>query len=243
MDKFLILGSSSRLAQHFISIFPHISIPVTRSECDITDKSTLLAVFNKYDFKYILNCAALTDIEYCENNPEDTFKINYEAPRNIKLLATSLGKKAIFISSNYAVKPINVYGKSKKKLEELTDDKSLIIRTDFYDNENYIIKNLINKNPIKCYTTAFFNPVSVNRLTQEIWSNREKTGILNIFSDTCMSYLDFAKLAEDKLNIKDCKIESSELKSSLRPLNACVKSDISIKLPEDLSNYANYIKN
>lgn len=242
MNKFLVFGSNSRLATHFIDKYKDYAIPISHTACDITNVSDLKKVFGKYEFEYILNCAAITNIEYCEKNPIKTFKVNFLGPKNIKTLTKKFGKKLILISSNHAVSPINIYGKSKKKMETLADKDTLVIRTDFYDMQNYILKNILSKKPIMCYENAYFSPVSVNRLVKEIFSNRDKNEILNIFGSPCLSFYNFGLLAEKELNGSQNLVLKGKAENPLRPLNGCIKSDISIDIKRDLKEYANNLK-
>lgn len=240
MDKFLILGKDSRLARHFIDKFTEIAIPISHSECDITDEISVKKIIEKYNFKYVLNCAAMTDIDQCEKKPDIAFAINYQGPRNLKTICQKYSKKLILISSNYAVKPINTYGKSKQIMETLADDSCLVFRTDFYDNENFIVKNVLQNKKFMAYTNSFFNPVSVNRLVKEIYNNKDEKGLVNIFSSSCISYYDFAILFAKINKIKLSHIEKGLSSISIRPLNGCVKSDINIDIIKDLENYANH---
>lgn len=235
------MGADSRLARHFISKYKDISIPVTRAECDITVPLEVEKIFRKYSTKYILNCAALTDVECCETNPDEAFKVNATGPENLAIAAEKFGRKLILLSSNYALNPKNVYGKTKSKMEEITGDHVLTIRTDFYDTENFIIKNLLLGNKINVYSNAFFNPVSITRLTEEIYKNKNKKGLINIFASRCITYLEFAELFSKYKKIKGKLIVGDTMGMGIRPLNGCVKSDIRIKIETDLKKYADNI--
>lgn len=226
MNKFLIVGANSRLAKHFICSYPNNTIPVSHIEKNL----------NKYNFDYLLNCAALTDIDYCEKHKVEAIEANYELPKRLKRYCDSHNKKLILISSNYAVSPINVYGKSKQKMESLADNNTLVIRTTFYDQSHFIIKNLLENNDVSAYTNTYFNPISVSKLAEEITKNRDKNGILNIFSNQCISLFEFALLTKKYLNSQS-QISPSTLVSKIRPLNACIKSDIEVDLTKDLKSF------
>lgn len=227
MNKFLVFGANSRLAKHFIAKYGKLTIPIHHQQ--IND-------LEKYNFDYILNCSALTDIEYCEDHLEETFEVNYELPKKLKYFCDKNSKKLILISSNYAVNPINVYGKSKQKMESLADNNTLVIRTTFYDQSHFIIKNLLENNNISAYTNSFFNPVSITKLVEEIFNLKKENGLINIFSNRCISLYDFAILVK-KYSKSTSKISKSLPNSKIRPNNACFKSDIQINLPDDLKSF------
>src|SRR5690606_31594138 len=78
------------------------------------------------------NCAAYTNVEEAEQNPELAFKVNADGTRNLALACKEHGTTLIHISTDYVFdgkkdtpytindkpNPINEYGKSKLKGEE-----------------------------------------------------------------------------------------------------------------------------
>lgn len=243
MAKYMILGGNSTLASFFLDKYSKESESFTKKECDITDFKKLDKILKKSKSEYVINCAALTDIKFTEKNPVKCFEVNSLGLKNISELCHKYEKKLIHFSSDYAVNPINIYGYSKYYSEKLIDLKrDLVIRTSFYSPKYFIIKSLLTGNSTTCYKNMFFNPISVTRLVEEIYKNKDKTGIINIFSDKKISKLNFAKMFAKTFKIDEKLIEPvdfiqkpDEIKL---PLNSFVKSDITINLEEDLSNFS-----
>ncbi|QQG41194.1 MAG: sugar nucleotide-binding protein [Candidatus Woesebacteria bacterium] len=239
---FLILGGESTLAKYFTQTYKERCVSLNKSKCDITDIKILEKVIQKSDAHYIINCAAITDIGYAEKNPEECFNVNSISVRNLDTLSRKYNKKLIHLSSDYAVNPTNVYGYSKLISEKLIDkSKNLVIRTSFYSNKYYIIKSLVSGNVTNAYKNAFFNPVSINRLIEEIYKNRDKKGILNIFTERKISKYKFAiKVAKtfdvDRKLIQPSNFVNEKGKANLPP-NSFVDSDIKIPLEEDLLSF------
>ena len=93
----------------------------------------------------IINCAGLTDVQACEENPEEAYKINAIGARNLATAARRIDAKFIQISTDDVFggdedkafcefddpHPTTMYGKSKyageKLVRELTD-KHVIVR-------------------------------------------------------------------------------------------------------------------
>jgi len=87
------------------------------------------------DVGCIIHLAALTDVDYCENNPEKCFDVNVLGTLNILEAARQHNAKLIFVSSshvfgkpqqnpvkeNYPRNPISVYGGSKLFAEILCE--------------------------------------------------------------------------------------------------------------------------
>jgi dTDP-4-dehydrorhamnose reductase len=238
MKDFLILGGDSTLALCFSKYFKNNSLSLSKSECDITNIRLLEQVIKSTRCKYIINCAAITNIEYCEYNPITCFDVNSIAVNNLSASCTEYNKKLIHLSSDYAVKPINVYGYSKYISEKIIDNNHLVIRTSFYSDKYYIIKSLLDGKITFVYKNLYFNPVSINRLVQEMYNNRDKTGIINVFSNKKISKYTFANMVVEVFKLKSNLIKPVNYNNNLNavplPVSSFVKSDINIPLYEDI---------
>lgn len=85
---------------------------------DIRDYNSLVKVTKNVD--YIFHLAALKHVPLCEEMPQETIKTNIDGTQNIIDAAiTNNVKKVIYVSSDKAVEPINVYGMSKAIGEKL----------------------------------------------------------------------------------------------------------------------------
>lgn len=242
MKDFLILGKDSTLAGFFLKKYRDKCKALNKTECDITNAKSLEEVLKNGVFKYVINCAAITDIKYCEANPVECFRVNTIAVNKLSRLCRKYNKKLIHFSSDYAVKPVNVYGYSKFLSENIIDmNQDLVIRTSFYSQNYYLIKSLMDGSKTNAYKNMFFNPVSVTRLTNEIYKNRDRIGILNIFSNKKISKYDFGKKVVSAFGINKKLIHPIDYINKQRevvlPLNSFVKSDIKISLTEDLEAF------
>jgi dTDP-4-dehydrorhamnose reductase len=248
MEKILILGGNSKLAKCFIILYPNITKALTKNECDITSAKNVEKVIKNTSAKYILNCAAITDIEYCEKNKTECLEVNTFAVNRIELACKINNKKLIHISSDFALYPKSVYGLSKKLNEKMLDKKrSLIIRTSFYSLDYFLIRKLLQKSKIEAYDNVYFNPVSINRVAKETYKNRDRFGVLNIFSDKQVSKYKFALKVSNVFNIETNLINrvmfTNKRGYAKRPFNTFIKSDIHITLQKDLMRFKDYLLN
>lgn len=237
MNQFLILGGESRLAQCFKSLYPNECITLNKKRCDITKTLLLEQIIKKTVCPYIFNCAAITDTKECEKNPSYCFTVNAIAVYHLSKICLKYNKKLIHVSSNAAVRPLSMYGWSKHLSEKIVKPHTLIIRTDFYDKNTYIVKNLLQKKPIKAYTNVYFNPVSVNCLAYQIDIHRDRSGTINIFTNEKVSFYEFAQEFCDVFSLDKRLVKG--VKS--RPLNLFVKSTINRSIAEDLVGFKQYI--
>ena len=99
---------------------------------DVSNKEMVNTAFNRVKPDVVVHAASLTDVDKCELNKELTWKINVEGTKNIVEAAQRVGSFLVYISSDYVFNgekgnykesdkpdPINYYGLSKLKAEEL----------------------------------------------------------------------------------------------------------------------------
>ena len=66
---------------------------------DVRDLSQCEALFEAFQPDLVLHLAALTDLEYCEQNPENTWQTNALGPENIALLCKKHKSAMVYIST------------------------------------------------------------------------------------------------------------------------------------------------
>jgi dTDP-4-dehydrorhamnose reductase len=151
MVSVLVTGSKGQLGLTFQDLtldFPEVSFDFKASkELDITQRDQIAEAFRKGNYNFCINCAAFTNVEVAEKNPEEAFKVNAEGVKNLALVCKEHGVALMQISTDYVFdgekegaysaqdipNPINEYGKSKLKGEEyikaILPNKHYILRT------------------------------------------------------------------------------------------------------------------
>ena len=194
---------------------------------NLFSKNSVQKILEIYEIDIVLNCIGLTNIEFCENNPIEAFKVNSELPGIIAKACNSSNTKLIHISTDHffddknilhseddEVRLLNNYAKSKYQgeLEVLTNcHSSIICRTNFfgygpaYKNSmsDWIEEAAKNNSKIVLFNDVFFTPVSGKNLAFYAHKLVENnfSGIFNISSDKRISKFEFGKLLCNKLNI------------------------------------------
>ena len=93
-----IVFGSGKVAQHMKKILG-VKI-IDRRECDITIRDQVVKSVEKYGCSVVINCAAKTNLEFCEDNKVESFSSNTLGPlvvadvckeKNIKLVHISSG--------------------------------------------------------------------------------------------------------------------------------------------------------
>jgi len=143
MDKILITGSEGFFASRFIEYYgdKYNIIALGRNELDITDEDKTIKIIEKYNPRYVIHSAAISDTGTCEEHPELSYDINVRGTINVAKGCKNSNSKLIYFSSDQVysnnsslgphdeesiLTPQTVYASHKieaeKKILELVDD-------------------------------------------------------------------------------------------------------------------------
>ncbi|WP_298542701.1 dTDP-4-dehydrorhamnose reductase [uncultured Aquimarina sp.] len=187
---------------------------------DITDKKSIVLFLEKSSFDYVINCAAYTDVEKAEKEPQKAFLINADGAKNLAQICQERDIVLIHISTDYVfdgkkntpyseediANPINEYGKSKLRGEEYIQEilkKYFIIRTSWlysqYGKNFYktILQKLKTEKKLKITASELGTPTNANDLASFILylisSLSKKYGIYHYSNSGEANWYDFAK--------------------------------------------------
>lgn len=94
IPKTLITGGNGMVGSYI-----DFGTKLTKKELDVTDLEKTLAVVKKYKPSVIIHLAALTDLDYCEKNPAEAYKVNSVGTYNIALASREVGAKLVYVST------------------------------------------------------------------------------------------------------------------------------------------------
>lgn len=145
--KILITGSNGMLGHDLANALEgHELILTTSKTLDITDKDHTIEFICDAEPDIVINSAAYTDVDGCEENHDLAYAVNGEGVRNLAMACRELDCPLVHISTDYVfdgsatepigedgeIGPISVYGKSKLEGEKAICeilDKYFILRT------------------------------------------------------------------------------------------------------------------
>lgn len=146
--KILITGSNGMLGHDLINVLgdKHDLVLTTSETLDITDKKQVMEYICDIKPDIVINSAAYTDVDGCEENQELAYAVNGKGVRNLAIACKEIDCPLLQISTDYVfdgnateaitedgeIGPISVYGKSKLEGEEAIQeilDKYFIVRT------------------------------------------------------------------------------------------------------------------
>ncbi len=111
----------------------HEVLAFPRAALDLGDPEALPAVLAPLEFDALVNCAALTNVDYCETRREEAFRVNAESAGVLGRICAEKGARCIHVSTDYVfggetpgrrvesdpARPVSVYGESKLRGEDL----------------------------------------------------------------------------------------------------------------------------
>ena len=201
-NKILVTGGNGMLGKSLKKYFPKATYLNGRKDLDFTSNNTDILVNSLGQFDYIIHCAAITDLNYCEIYPQQAYDIHVKA---VKLLQKKTNK-LIYISTN-PIQSKKVYYITKKMGEEITlkRENDLVIRTNIIGDGGLVkwaLDNLKKGKKIKGFSNVIFNPIHVDQLSKFIFKNIEKyKGVLNLASLNHISKYNFLKFLASKYKI------------------------------------------
>lgn len=246
----LVTGANGQLGKEVRQIavdFPAYNfLFTTRQDLPIDDAQALRNIFDQQQIHYCINCAAYTAVDKAEEEKDQAFLINADAVGALASICSDHRTKLIHISTDYvydgsrheplkeedAVAPLNIYGWSKLKGEELILNhypSALIIRTSWVYSSfgNNFVKTIWRlcreKERLNVINDQFGSPTYAADLAGiimkfvEAYENTEDfSGIVNYCNSGTISWFEFAIAIKSLIN-SPCEIlpiPSSEYKTA-----------------------------
>ena len=245
--KILITGANGLLGQHLVKLLldttTHEIIATSKSEprgiiqssrihyysLDITDGMEVNLLIDKIGPDVVVHCAALTQVDECEQNPIKAWEVNVTATRFIVDAAKKINAFFVFISTDFVfdgmsgpykesdiLNPVSYYGSTKVAAEKAVAESGLqyaIIRTCLlygnilFGNRSNIITwvkdNLKNGQQIKVVSDQMRTPTYVEDLAKGVLLVVEKrtTGLFHISGKDFLSPYEMAMSTAAYLNL------------------------------------------
>jgi dTDP-4-dehydrorhamnose reductase len=188
-------------------------------DADLTDQAETSRIFRELGPSSVVHCAAATDVDWCEEHPEEAHRVNVSVPAAIAAISSRSGMRLLYISTdsvfdgergNYAETdtpgPVNVYAKTKLQGERevlLQNPTALIARVNLYgwNAQNkcslaeWILRELALGNSVSGFSDVFFCPILANDLADVILAllNQNLAGLYHIVGSEPVSKYEFAR--------------------------------------------------
>ena len=170
------------MGQYFQS--PHRPQFIETTKLDLTDLEATKKVIQHYQPDVIINCAAMTNVDQCEEDSKTCFSANSNTCKNLVTALQGASCKIIHISTDQlwdgtesfltetaAPDPTNIYGQSKLKGENhIKNHKNhLILRTTFFGGDlpwrgsftGWLKGNFETNTSFNAFDDIYFTPIAL----------------------------------------------------------------------------------
>ena len=193
-----------------------------RIQLDLGRLDRVRSALSKAKFDLLINCAALTNVDYCESHREEAFVVNAEAPRLLAEIANEKSAKLVHFSTDYVFDgrkmepyveedkalPLSVYGESKLEGERRVLEVSsqhLVVRLSwvFGPDKPGFIDQIIQRARENDVVTAVADKFSAPTYTIDVanWLrlaiDKNANGILHLANNGGCSWQEWAQYAID----------------------------------------------
>ena len=228
--KLLIIGASGLLGinlameamrEHAVVAVDRgklISAPFQVFHADLLSQDTIASVLDQVQPDWLVNCAAMTNLEQCERVPEQAQIINVDVPvqlanacaeRTIRFIHISTdavfdGEKTDLYTEEDTPNPLGVYSQTKLDSEHgvwAVNPEAIVARVNFFgwslsnshSLSEFFVNNLMEGKNVNGFTDIIFCPILVNvtaRLLLEMLT-KDLSGLYHVVGTKPMSKYQF----------------------------------------------------
>jgi len=224
LRRIIVIGANGRLgaalAREYQGVFSVKAF--ARSQLDLGKLDQVRSTLSETEFDLLLNCAALTNVDYCESHSDEAFLINAESPRLLAEICAEKSAKLVHISTDYVFDgkqdtpyieedppaPLSVYAESKLEGERSVLEVSanhLVVRLSWVfgpDRPSFIdqiIQRARENETVTAVADKFSSPsytIDVANWLRLAWEN-DAQGILHLANSGACSWQEWAQYAID----------------------------------------------
>ena len=238
IKKLIITGGNGQLGRAINELYKNrediVCINTDVDELDITDLKAVQAFVLKEKPYAIVNCAAHTAVDACEDQEELAYRITAIGPRNLAIAAKQNDAKLMHISTDYVFAgdankpyrefdttgPQGVYGASKLAGENFVKefaDKYFIIRTAWlYGDGKNFVKTMLRLAETKTEVSVVNDQVGSPTSTKELAKAMDAllfTDNYGVFHGTCEGICSWADFAEEIFRLADKNVKVNRITS------------------------------
>ena len=222
MKKIIVTGCNGQLGRALNKIYQdsreYECVNTDVAELDITNIDDVNRLVSEVKPYAIINCAAHTNVNGCETDIDNAYKINAIGPRNLSIAATRYHAKLMHISTDYVFdgqantpytefdtpNPKAVYGKTNLAGEEFVKQFAqdyFIIRTAWlYGDGKNFVKTMLglaqNHDKVTVVGDQFGSPTSADELARAV-AYLLPTDNFGLFHGTCEGMTNWADFTRE----------------------------------------------
>lgn len=232
--RILITGANGQLGRVLTEKLSanHDVTGIDMDTCDVTDFQALRKVVAAQQPELVMHGAAITNVDFCAENPDEALRVNGYGTRNVALACQAADIPMMYVSTNEVfdgqnpgtylendtTRAINPYGYSKLVGERMVRDllrKFYIVRTSWlfgHGGRNFIhaiLNRAKDGKPLRVVTNEVATPTYVNDLADGMirLAATGHYGIYHLVNEGRASRWAFARYVLDITGYQDTPIE------------------------------------
>lgn len=229
--KIWIVGAYGRVGSAICKLLNAREVEFLKTDLDDVDITVPKDIAHYADMSrpdIIINCAGMTDVEKCEKDPENAFKVNALGARNLSIAARKIRARLVQLSTDdvfdgTACVPYNefdytypktIYGKSKLAGENFVKElaqKHIIIRSSWvYGEGDHFVKEILSladkQETIMVSENQFASPTSAKELARVVLRLLQN-GDDGIYHAVCKGHCSRFEFASEILRLTNKKVK------------------------------------
>jgi dTDP-4-dehydrorhamnose reductase len=215
-------------------------IPFTMHRLDLTQPGVIQNVIRDVNPDIIINCVALTDVDRCEQIPEEARRVNTVLPETLARATASQHIKFVQISTDAVfdgkqgdysesdpVSPLNVYASTKVAGESAVleqDITALVCRVNFYgwsisgrrSLAEWFFNKLSQDEPVKGFSDAIFSPLLATDLAEILFKlvEHDSCGLYHVVNPQSVNKYSFGLALAEQFGLNKNLISPASLKDA-----------------------------
>jgi dTDP-4-dehydrorhamnose reductase len=195
-------------------------LDVETAQLEITDADQFAELLATHAFDVVINCAAMTDVDGCEQHPEQARRVNGNAPGEMASIAAQQETDFVQVSTDYVfngrrdgryepadeTNPIQEYGRSKELGEKTVQNEhrgALIVRLSFVYGRNgqgtiegfpaWVLDRLEREESTPLFTDQYITPTRAGSAAETILDlcGEAVTGTVHVAAQDCVTPYEF----------------------------------------------------
>jgi len=256
----LVLGASGLLGSNVVvdaqdrgwsvigayhSTSPSFDVPLI--QLDIQKLDAVRTLLDKYEPEVVINCAAVTDVDGCEERPDEAFAVNGRVPGQLAAICNHRGLAFVQVSTDYVfdgtvqvpydesapTNPIQVYGESKLEGEcavRDAHDGAIIVRLSFVWGKHrsteglagfpaWLLDRLVAGRSTALFTDQRVTPARAGSAAKTIVDllTGGHSGLFHVASRSCVTPYTFGSALCERVNADKTLIKSGQIANIDRP--------------------------
>jgi dTDP-4-dehydrorhamnose reductase len=229
-----VVGAGGMLGQDVVRVAGNDAAPLTRAELDVTDADAVREVLTG---STVINCAAYTDVDGAESDPELAHAVNAVGADNVAQAA----ERVLYVSTDYVfdgkkrepyvesdpIEPLSVYGASKAAGESATAEANtnhLIVRSSWLfgvGGKNFVETMLAlgkKNDELRVVNDQVGCPTFSGHLAEALvrLARGDQQGVLHVAATGSCSWFDFAREIFSRAGV-DCRVKACTSDEFPRP--------------------------